>query len=115
MHSTSINLLHKFQSQYLCHSLDYLNSPFHTLNTPAETTILLDNFATSSVKVLMASEVRFAAPSRDIIPGSLETRLQVIFPDEVSNTIKVKYEVFEVGFMDGLPILLEATDDVSCS
>ena len=109
-----INLI-TFQIQYLCHSLDYLNSPFHTLKTPADTTILLDNFATSSFRVLIASEVRFAAPSGDIIPGSLETRLQVIFPDDVSNIIKVKYEVFEVGFMAGLPILFEAAADVSFS
>ena len=102
------------QFEYLCHSLYHLNSPFHTLKTPAETTILLDNFATSSFRVLIASDVRFAVPSGEIIPGSLETILQVIFPDDVSNTIKVKYEVFEVG-LTGLPILFEATADATFS
>ena len=82
----------------------YLNSPFQTLKTPADTTILVDNLATSSSKVAIASELRFIVAPSENSSGSLDTRLHVIFPDDVSNTIKVKYEVVGV---EGLLNLLD--------
>ena len=86
----------------------YLNSPFQTLKTPADTTILVDNLATSSSKVATASELRFIAAPSENSSGSLDTRLHVIFPDDVSNTIKVKYEVVGV---EGLLNLLDVASD----